>query len=105
MTMVILGSDYDVTTTLLRVVGVLDIAVCVGVLIPRARRVSVVYAAGWGLATAVARPVAGMSTTLNYYGTDHYLHEAVLRTPHFLIPMFLFFLWQQPNEHESLAPT
>jgi len=105
MTTVILGSDHGMTKTLLCVVGALDIAVCVGVLIPGVRRVSAVYAAGWGLATAIARPVAGMSISLSYYGADQYLHEAVLRAPHFLIPMFLFFLWQQPNEHESLAPT
>ena len=45
------------------------------------------------LGTALARPVAGMSLSLNYWGADQFLHEAVLRAPHFLIPLYLFFLW------------
>lgn len=104
MTTVIVGCDHETTTALLRVFGGLDFAVCFAVFVPWLRRSAVLYAAGWGLLTALARPVAGMSTGLHYYGADQYVHEAVLRAPHFLIPLFLFFLWRPTNEHEALAP-
>ena len=37
-----------------------------------------------------------MSLSLNYWGADQFLHEAVLRAPHFLIPLYLFLLWKKP---------
>lgn len=101
MIAVILDVDYDTSTVILRTAGVLDLLVCVGIFIPRLRRASVMYAAIWGFLTAAARPVAGMSWSLNYWGADQFLHETVLRAPHFLIPLYLFFLWGQPQPDES----
>ncbi|KAA5539229.1 hypothetical protein FYK55_25180 [Roseiconus nitratireducens] len=101
MTTVILGVDYETAQALLRTAGVLDFLVCVGICIPLVRRGSALYAAGWGFLTAIARPVAGMSWGLNYWGGDQYLHEAVLRAPHFLIPMFLFLIWRRPRPSEA----
>lgn len=92
MTSLILGVDFETANTLLRLAGVLDFVVCIGVMIPACRRVSALYAMVWGLVTALARPVAGMSLSLNYWGADQYLHEAVLRAPHFLLPLYLVML-------------
>lgn len=97
MTSVILRADHDTAELFLRVAGVLDFAVCVGILFPVTRVPCVLYAAAWGFLTALARPVAGMSLDLNYWGADQFLHEAVLRAPHFLIPLYLFFLWRKPR--------
>lgn len=97
MTRVILGIDADGARTFLFIAGILDVIVCIGIFFPFARRACALYAFAWGLLTALARPVAGMSTELNYWGADQYLHEVVLRAPHFLIPLFLFLLWRDPT--------
>ena len=70
MSSVILGLEYETATVFLRTVGVLDFVCCVGLFIPRVRSASALYAATWGLLTALARPVAGMSWSLNYWGAD-----------------------------------
>jgi len=93
------GAEYETTQTILLIAGILDIVVCVGIFVPWTRRASALYAAVWGLMTAIARPLAGMSWGLNYWGADQFLHETILRAPHFLIPLYLFLLWQ-PNEKE-----
>ncbi|MCO8125468.1 hypothetical protein NHH03_27260 [Stieleria sp. TO1_6] len=101
MTSVILGVEYPTTQTLLRIAGVLDFLVCIGICIPSLRRASACYATVWGFLTAIARPVAGMSWGLNYWGADQYLHEAVLRAPHFLIPLYLLLIWRQPGRTDA----
>lgn len=104
MISVILDVEYETANTLLRTAGVLDFLVCIGIFVPYLRRPCALYAAAWGLLTAIARPVAGMSFSLNYWGADQFIHEAVLRAPHFLIPLFLFFLWRKPQPAEVVAP-
>lgn len=99
MTCVILHVEYETAQILLRIFGVLDFLVCVGIFIPLLRRTCALYAAAWGFLTAIARPVASMSWGLNYWGADQYLHEVVLRAPHILIPLYLFFLWHKPKQH------
>ena len=97
MTSVILHVEYETARTLLRFAGMLDLLVCIGIFITPVRRACVFYATAWGFLTAIARPVAGMSWSLNYWGADQFLHEAVLRGPHFLIPLYLFLLWRNPR--------
>lgn len=104
MTSVILGVEYDSANTMLRTAGVLDFLVCIGIFVPHLRRPSALYAVVWGFLTAIARPVAGMSLSLNYWGADQFVHEAVLRAPHMFIPLFLFFLWREPRRDENVAP-
>lgn len=100
MTTVILGFDYGHATTFLRIAGVLDILLCIGFAFPKWRRISALYAFAWGGITALARPVAGMSAEINYWGADQYIHEAVLRAPHFLLPLYLFYVWK-PNDKKQ----
>ncbi len=97
MTCVILDIEYETARIILRIAGVLDLVVCVGIVIPPLRRGCALYAAVWGFITAIARPVAGMAWGLYYWGADQFLHEAVLRAPHFLIPLYLFLLWRKPQ--------
>lgn len=97
MICVSLGVEYETANILLRCFGILDFFVCVFMFIPRLRRPAAMYATVWGFLTAVARPVAGMSLSLNYWGADQFLHEAVLRAPHFLIPLYLVILWSRPR--------
>lgn len=104
MTSVILQVEHGTARIFLRIAGILDLAVCIGVFIPLLRRSCVLYAAVWGFLTAIARPVAGMSMGLNYWGADQYLHEVLLRAPHFMIPFYLFFLWSKLQPGESPEP-
>ena len=96
----VLGLDEQSTVLFLRVAGVLDFVACVGILIPTFRRISLGWAVLWGLLTAAARPVAGMSLAASWYGADLFLHEALLRTPHAAIPLFLLLVSRKrkPNE-------
>ena len=93
MTTVVLGTGFETTQRLLYIAGVLDFVVCVGLLIPYLRVPLAVYACVWGLLTAIARPVAGMSVELNYWGADQFLHEAIIRAPHSILPMYLVWAW------------
>lgn len=97
MICVILHVEYETAQSLLRIAGALDFLVCIGILIWPLRRACALYATVWGFLTAIARPVAGMSWSLNYWGADQFLHEAVLRAPHFLIPLYLFLMWREPQ--------
>ena len=103
MTSVILKVEHETARMILLLAGILDFVVCIGIWIPALRRSCAIYAGIWGLLTALARPVAGMSLGLNYWGADLFLHEAVLRAPHFLIPLYLFVLWRPPGKVETLA--
>lgn len=103
MTSIILHVDSETARTLLRIAGALDLLVCIGLFVPSLRLASTAYAAVWGLLTALARPVAGMSLALNYWGADQFVHEAVLRAPHFMIPLYLLFLWKKPSSTGTLA--
>ena len=94
MIALVLGFDYETAKIMLRCAGILDFAVCVLLFVPPLRRAAAGYAFLWGLLTALARPVAGMSLSLNFWGADQFVHEAVLRAPHFLIPLYLVVLWR-----------
>ena len=94
MTSAILGLGEQAADVFLKVVGVLDFVVCLGVFVPALRRLSLAYATVWGLLTALARPVAGMSLAAAWWGADQFLHEAVFRMPHACLPLFLFLVFQ-----------
>jgi len=103
LTTIILNVEYDTAKTLLRTVGALDLIACIGILIPWTRRGCAIYAVVWGFLTAIARPVAGMSWSLYYWGADQYVHEAVLRAPHWVIPLYLFIVWGKSFPSEALT--
>lgn len=95
MTTVIMGFDEATTTAFLRSAGALDLLVCVGLLAAPIRRSCMLYAATWGMLTALARPVAGMSFDLRFWGADQFLHEAMIRAPHFTLPLYLACVWRR----------
>ncbi|MEM7477301.1 MAG: hypothetical protein AAF483_20135 [Planctomycetota bacterium] len=105
MTRVVLGVEYETANLILRIAGVLDFVVCVAIFVPYIKQAAAIYSAAWGFLTAIARPVAGMSTSLLYFGADQFLHEAVLRGPHFLIPTYLFCLWTFGSSSDPESPS
>jgi len=100
----ILSVDHKTSERILFAAGALDFAVCFALLFPISRRPAALYAASWGLLTALARPLAGMDSTLHYWGADQFIHEAVLRGPHFLLPLYLFLIWRRPKNGGDQAP-
>jgi len=103
MTSLILRVETETARVILQIAGVLDLLVCIGLLIPTLRRGAAFYAVAWGFLTAIARPLAGMSTELNYWGADQFIHEAILRGPHFIIPLYLLFLWKRSDSADTFA--
>jgi len=101
MTKLILGLDFEASVVFLKIAGVMDFLICVGFLFTKLRRISAGYAFCWGLLTALARPLAGMSFDLHYWGADQFIHEAMLRAPHFMVPLYLLVLWHPVSEHET----
>ena len=97
MTSVVLNVDYETGVGLLHAAGVLDFLVCVAIFVPYLRQGAALYAVVWGFLTAIARPVAGMSWSLNYWGADQFVHEAVLRAPHYVIPLYMLVLWRSAS--------
>jgi hypothetical protein len=85
----ILGFGPEASERLLRIAGVMDFVICLGILLKPARTCCLAYAVAWGLLTALARPVAGMSFDADWWGADQFLHKAILRLPHAAIPLFL----------------
>ncbi|MEM6884317.1 MAG: hypothetical protein AAF571_04740 [Verrucomicrobiota bacterium] len=101
----ILGLGETGADVFLKTVGVLDFIVCAGILVPRMRLPCLAYAAGWGLLTALARPVAGMSLTAACWEAGQFVHEAVLRAPHVTFPLFLFLIFRSKNHKDATAHT
>jgi len=93
----VFGFGEEATDRLLKTAGVLDFVVCIGVLVPVFRRGCLAYATLWGLLTALARPVAGMSTLAAWWGADQFLHEALLRAPHACLPLFLLLVLKRQH--------
>ncbi len=104
MVSVILQVEFETAQSILFLAGVLDFIVCIGILVPALRCASALYAAAWGFLTSIARPVAGMSLSLNYWGADYFIHEAVLRAPHCLIPLYLFLVFHRPRQVDIRVP-
>jgi hypothetical protein len=86
----IFGTSETITLYLLRAAGIADFMICIGILIPQIRRLSLLYGIAWGALTALARPVAGMSFSSPWWQADQFLHEALLRAPHVIIPYYLY---------------
>lgn len=84
MTMKLLGCEQETALLFLRIVGWLDLVAVVGLWFPTTRRWALFYMIAWGAATALARPLA-------YGSLDPWLAEMLVRTPHWLFPLLLFF--------------
>ncbi|MEZ4960675.1 MAG: hypothetical protein R2830_12715 [Saprospiraceae bacterium] len=92
MTMNILGLDNDSAVTLLKIAGILDFVVAAGIFFPgKYARIVLAYAICWGFLTAAARIVGNFFWQFPLDSLSQWVHEAVYRAPHFLIPLLLFF--------------
>jgi len=100
MTLSITGWSESACHTFLRIAGILDMIVAIGLLIPmyRVRSVAALYMTGWGLATAVARIWAHFIPAFWQNSLAQWLHEVVIRLPHALIPLLLYLIWRRARK-------
>ncbi|MEM6319949.1 MAG: hypothetical protein AAF960_19915 [Bacteroidota bacterium] len=94
MTMNILGTSESTARQFLLVVGWLDFALSVGIFLPwKYARFFLAYAVFWGFGTTIARIWANFNWEWLDYVLWQWLHESVMRMPHFLIPLAVFFYY------------
>lgn len=94
MTMEILGTNEEMSILFLKIAGVLDILVCIGLFLPkRWRKAALMYALIWGALTALARIFANVY--LDYFSATvmQWGHETLMRFPNFLLPLFLLWVY------------
>lgn len=110
MTMEILPLSEEASTTFLKAAGWLDFVVVVLVFLPPTRLAALSYMMLWGGATTVARIWAYYEPTLPWNGLDPWLAEALVRTPHWLVPLWLIVMMRKnkkksdlPEEDEGLS--
>lgn len=100
MTMNILGVDEVMAKTFLTTAGILDFAVAIGIFLPwNYARFFLLYAVFWGFSTAIARVWAYFNWEWLDYVLLQWLHETVMRFPHFLIPLAVFIIIQQKQKN------
>jgi hypothetical protein len=87
MVISILGVTDTQALALLKLAGILDFVVCLAIFLPRAAIPALAYAAFWGLATALARPLSAFSDGSEAEGLIYGLAEALCRLPHALVPI------------------
>ncbi|QQS30379.1 MAG: hypothetical protein IPM47_05365 [Sphingobacteriales bacterium] len=92
------GWSEITTKHFLFVAGVLDIAVAVGIFLPYIKTPLLVYAAGWGFITALARIVANYNSNIPLYSLDLWLFEVIYRLPHGALPLLLLFIDRDNKE-------
>ncbi len=89
MTTEILPLSEEQSLVFLKAAGWLDFGVVALLLLPRTRMVALAYMFLWGGATSAARIWAYYEPTLPWNGLDPWLAEALVRTPHWLVPLWL----------------
>ncbi len=88
MTMNILEIGEDEAKTFLTIAGILDFLVALGIFLPwKWARLFLGYAVFWGFGTTIARIWANFNWEWLDYVLLQWLHESVMRMPHFLIPL------------------
>lgn len=84
--------DPGLTKGFLQGAGWLDFVAAIGIFIRPLRTASLLYMILWGAATALARTWAHAGWDSPLWGLDPWIAETLVRTPHWMIPLLLFWL-------------
>jgi len=90
MTLNILPVTENLAKSLLYVAGLLDFVAAILIFVPKVSRVALLYAAFWGIVTAFARVLSGLTYEVSLLTLHQYLFATVYRIPHGLIPFICF---------------
>lgn len=81
---------------LLKIAGILDMVVVVGIFLPRVAMLALIYAFIWGLLTTFARLTSNIYFDHLFWITAHQsLFEFLIRWPHFMLPLIAILLERQ----------
>ena len=69
--------------------GVLDFLFAIAIFIPSITKPALFYGIAWGFATALARITTNFHFEFFENSLEQYLHEFMIRTPHFVLPLVL----------------
>ncbi|WP_299123082.1 hypothetical protein [uncultured Winogradskyella sp.] len=89
MTIIILGVTEPQATTLLYVVGVLDIITSVLLFVPKLSKYALMYMIFWGFTTAFARLVAGFSSNFIFMSLHNSVFLVIYRLSHGILPFIV----------------
>ncbi len=92
MTMGLTGLGDAAAMTFLRIAGVLDFVVAAALFVGPVARSAALYAAVWGLLTAVARVAAFVRWDSFADTASQWVFETLVRLPHAALPLALFWL-------------
>ena len=96
MTMNILHVNEEQALIFLNTAGIMDFVLSVLIFLPHRIAIwGLLYATGWGLATTVARVWAYFHIAFWQEILLQWLHESIMRMPHFLIPLSLVLITLQ----------
>lgn len=101
MTMEILPLSEEASLTFLKVAGWLDFIAVTLVFLPATRLAALSYMMLWGGATTAARIWGYYDPTLPWNGLDPWLAEALVRTPHWLIPLWLILMFKRKRTSDE----
>lgn len=87
MTIKILNISEDQARLFLKVAGILDLVLSVGLFIPKVDRYALIYAMVWGLLTAFARIVSGFNLDFVAASLHGYAYQTVFRLAHGFVPL------------------
>ena len=94
----ILNMEGAPALAFLKVAGLLDFVVAIGIFLKKRWAVPVLgYAVAWGFLTSMARIFGNFYWDFPLESLDQWVFEAVYRFPHFLVPMALLF-WMKVGE-------
>jgi len=102
MTLNILPVSENSAKSLLYVAGLLDFVAAVLIFVPKVSRIALLYAAFWGIATALARIISGLTYDVSLLTLHQYLFATVYRIPHGLIPLICFGILNYSKKGEIL---
>lgn len=97
MTMRLLPLDQQQAIQFLKIAGILDFIVALGLFLPgRIAIPFLIYIVFWGFSTTIARIFANFYSELWQYSLSRWAHETLFRFPHFLIPLLLLiWIWRE----------
>jgi hypothetical protein len=101
MTTEILPLSEEASLLFLKTAGWLDFVVVALVFLPATRLAALIYMGLWGGATTAARIWAYYDPTLPWKGLDPWLAEALVRTPHWLVPLWLILMIRKAGAEDQ----
>ncbi len=103
MTLNILPITENLAKSLLYIAGILDFVVAILIFIPKISRAALIYAAFWGIVTAFARVVNGLTYDMSFLSLHQYLFATMYRIPHGLIPLVCFMILTYIKRKEPMV--